>query len=91
MSVAGERHCRASYCTSAGIRQLVAQRIDGRVALVDEPADHDGPVLLIERHVTSLAELDSICDAYVAHSEAVDRPAVLAQRDVLDELCEAVA
>lgn len=91
MTVAGERHRRASYRTSAGIRHLVAQRIDGRVALVDEPADHDAPVLLIERHITSLAELESICDAYVAHSETVDRPAALAHRDLMDDLCEAVA
>lgn len=90
MSTAGERNHRATYRTPAGIRHLVAQRIDGRVALIDEPGNHDGRVYLIERHVTSLAELDSICDAYVAHSEAVGKPALLAQRETFAELTEAV-
>ena len=40
--------------------RLYAQRIDGRVALVDVPIDHAGRVLLIERHVESLAELEGI-------------------------------
>lgn len=87
-TVTGDRHHRATYTISAGNRHLVAQRIDGRVALIDEPVDHDGRVYLVERHVTSLAELDSICDAYTAHSEAADKPGVLAHRQLLAELSE---
>lgn len=88
-TVTGDRHHRATYTTSTGTRHLVAQRIDGRVALIDEPADHDDRVYLVERHVTSLAELDSICEAYTAHSEAADKPGVLAHRELLAQLSKA--
>ena len=87
MTATGQRHHQASYQISAGTRHLIAQRIDDRVALIDEPADHDDRVYLVERHVTSLAELGSLCDAYIAHSESADRPGVLAQRQLLDDIC----
>lgn len=87
MIAAGDRKRQASYCTSAGSRHLVAQRIGGRVALIDEPAEEDGRVYLVERHVESAAELEGLCAAYVEHSEEADRPAILASRDLLDTLC----
>ena len=67
-TTAGRRVEQARYRIPAGTRALYAQRIDGRVALVDAPIDHDDRVLLIERHVESLAELDGIVAAYVEHS-----------------------
>ena len=87
MTAAGDRKRQASYCISAGSRHLVAQRIGGRVALIDEPDQEDGRVYLIERHVESVAELEGLCAAYVEHSEAADRPAILASRDIVDTLC----
>lgn len=88
MTAASQRHHQATYRISSGTRHLIAQRIDGRVALIDEPTDHDDHVYLVERHVTSMAELGSLCDAYIAHSETADCPGVLAQRALLDDLCE---
>lgn len=85
---AGERCPQTSYRIAAGERRLVAQRLDGRVALVDEPTDHDAPVYLVERHVESLVELEGLCAAYIAHSQAADQPAVVAQRELLAGLCE---
>ena len=65
---AGRRVEQARYRTPDGERGLYAQRIHGRVALVDVPIDHHGRVLLVERHVESLAELQGIVAAYVEHS-----------------------
>ena len=45
---------------------------------------------LIERHVASQAELDGLVTAYVEHSEQAGCPAVIAQRQQLDRLLEAV-
>lgn len=89
MSTAGDRHHRATYQVPAGTRHLVAQRIDGRVALVDEPADHDDHVYLVERHVRSLEELDSLCAAYAEHSTTAGKPGILAHRELLNRMCEA--
>lgn len=87
MTAAGDRKRQATYCTSEGNRHLVAQRIAGRVALIDEPAGDDGRVYLVERHIRSLEELAGICAAYFEHSEVADRPAILASRDLVDTLC----
>ena len=78
--------CR--YRISAGTRALYAQRIDGHVALIDVPIDHDDRVLLVERHAHSLAELQGIATAYAKHSEQADMPALLANRAALDELVD---
>jgi hypothetical protein len=71
-----------------GPARLYAPRIHGRVTLVDVPIDHDGRVLLIERHVESLAELEGIVAAYVEHSTAAGMPALLASRRLLDTLAD---
>src|SRR5215211_5735662 len=52
--VCGEYNC------DEGRRQLVAQRINGRVALTDIPVGDHGKVYLIERHVPSLADLEAL-------------------------------
>ena len=74
------------YRVPAGQRALKAQRIDGRVAVMDVPVDHDDRVYLVERHVSSQAELNGICSAYAEHSRSADRPAIVAQRDLVDDL-----
>ena len=91
MTAAGTRRELARYQLPAGTRAVVAQRIDGRVALTDVPVDHADRVYLIERHVHSQAELSGLVAAYVEHSQQAGCPAVLAQRRQLDELVDAVA
>ena len=85
---AGQRVELRRYRITPGERALVAQRIDGRVAVVDVPLDHEDRVYLVERHVTSQAELAGICAAYAEHSQHADRPAIVAQRDLLDHLAD---
>lgn len=86
----GERVEQIRYGVAEGTRRLIAQRIDGRVAVIDEPVDHDDRVYLVERHVTSLAELEALCTAYAEHSERAGQPAVLAHRVLIDDLAEVV-
>jgi hypothetical protein len=86
MTAAGARRELARYQLPEGTRAVVAQRIDGRVAVVDVPLDHDDRVYLVERHVSSQAELNGICSAYAEHSRTADRPAIVAQRELLDDL-----
>lgn len=85
---AGQRVELRRYRITSGERALVAQRIDGRVAVVDVPINHEDRVYLVERHVTSQAELSGICAAYAEHSQHADRPAIVAQRDLLDHLAD---
>ena len=67
---AGQRVEQARYRIADGTRALYAQRIAGRVAVVDVPIDFPGRVFLVERHVESLADLQSLNAAYVEHSTA---------------------
>jgi hypothetical protein len=87
-TAAGRRVEQARYRVPAGTRALYAQRVDGRVALVDAPIDHDDRVLLIERHVESVGELDGIVAAYVEHSTQTGMPGLLASRRLLDQLVD---
>jgi hypothetical protein len=92
MTAAGDRRELARYQLPEGPRAIVAQRIDGRVAISDVPLTNDaGRVYLIERHVSSQAELAGLVAAYVEHSQQAGCPAVIAQRRQLDELIDAVA
>jgi hypothetical protein len=91
MTAAGDRRELARYQLPEGTRAVVAQRIDGRVAISDVPVDHADRVYLIERHVHSQAELAGLVAAYVEHSQQAGCPAVIAQRRQLDELADAVA
>ena len=90
MTPAGRRVQLARYRIAAGTRALYAQRIEGRVAVVDVPVDHADRVHLVERHVHTKAELDGLAAAYVAHSEQADCPAIVAQREGLGRLVEAL-
>jgi len=91
MTAAGDRRELARYQLPEGTRAVVAQRIDGRVAISDVPVDHADRVYLIERHVHSQAELAGLVAAYVEHSQQAGCPAVIAQRRQLDELADAIA
>ena len=92
MTTAGAQRELARYQLPDGARAVVAQRIDGRVAISDVPRTEDaGRVYLIERHVPSQAELAGLVAAYVEHSRQAGCPAVIAQRRQLDELVDAVA
>lgn len=88
MTPAGERRMYAEYHLTEGRRGLYAQRIDGRVALIDAPLTGAGAVYLIERHVVSQAELDGLCHAYIDDSIQADEPGVLASRRRLQRLAE---
>ena len=90
MTPAGRRVELARYRISTGARGLYAQRIDGRVAVVDVPIDHPDRVHLVERHVHTKAELAELAAAYIQHSEQADRPAIIAQRDGLGRWTEAL-
>lgn len=66
----GARRELARYQTPDGTRAVIAQRIDGRVAVIDMPVHNTvGRVLLIDRHVASQAELSGLVAAYVEHFE----------------------
>ena len=84
MTTSGERRELARYALPDGTRAIVAQRVDGRVAVSDIPQDFAGRVYLIERHVASQAELDGLVAAYIAHSVEAGCPAAVALRRHLD-------
>ena len=91
MTAAGDRRELARYQLPEGTRAVVAQRIYGRVVISDVPVDHADRVYLIERDVHSHAELTGLVQAYVEHSQQAGCPAVIAQRQQLDELIDAIA
>jgi hypothetical protein len=90
MTPAGRIVELARYRIPAGQRAVQAQRIDGRVAVIDVPVDHDDRVYLIERHIHSKAELEGLATEYAQHSQACAMPAILATlrnaRDLADAL-----
>ncbi len=90
MSAAGERRLYAEYEITSGRRGLYAQRINGQVALTDAPLEGHGRVYLIDRHISSVAELDGLTYAYIEHSIQADEPGVIASRRRLDELAEPI-
>jgi hypothetical protein len=70
----GEPEVRATYECDEGTRQLVGQRISGRVALSDVPVSDVGKVYFVERRVASMAELEAIEADYLALAAALGRP-----------------
>ena len=78
------------YRIPRGERALKAQRIDGRVAVMDVPVGHDDRVYLVERHVTSKAELDGLAAEYAQRSETCGLPAILAILCSSDGLVDAL-
>ncbi len=82
MSTAGKTVELRRYRIPAGERALCAQRIDGRVAIIDVPVDYPDRVYLVERHVHSYAELHSLADEYARDSQARGHPAIGARAGV---------
>ena len=82
MTAAGRTVELRRYETPRGTRALQAQRIDGRVAVMDVPVDHDDRVYLVERHVTSSAELQGLASEYTARSQRLGIPAIVATRSL---------
>jgi len=80
MSAAGRTVELRRYRIPAGQRALKAQRIDGRVAVMDVPVDHDDHVYLVERHVQSSAELNGLAAEYTQRSQHLGQPAIVATR-----------
>jgi hypothetical protein len=76
------------YRVPAGQRALKAQRIDGRVAVMDVPVDHDDRVYLVERHITSERELHGLAAEYAQRSETCGIPAVLAILRTAEDLAD---
>jgi hypothetical protein len=80
---AGEPNVLASYESDEGVRRLVGQRVNGRVAVSDIPAGARGQVYLVERHLSSLAELDGLVADYLALASELGRAPM--QRDWIFE------
>ena len=91
MTPAGKTVELTRYRIPSGQRALQAQRIDGRVAVMDVPVDHDDRVYLVERHVESQAELQGLAAEYAQRSETCGLPAILATLRTADELVDALA
>jgi hypothetical protein len=70
----GHPQILGTYQCDEGPRQLVAQRVNGKVALSDVPAGDHGKVYLIERHLACKAELEGLVADYLALSAQLDRP-----------------
>jgi len=70
---AGEQKVLASYETDEGERQLVAQRVQGTVALSDIPTADHGRVHLVERQLGSLAELEALVADYLQTARRTGR------------------
>jgi hypothetical protein len=71
---AGQSRILGTYKCDEGTRQLVAQRINGKVALRDVPARDDGKVYLVERYIPSLAELEGVVADYCQLARELNRP-----------------
>jgi len=83
MSTAGQAHELARYTLPDGTtRALIAQRINGRVAISDQPTTDDGHVYLVERHIESRAAMDGLVTAYLEDSRRRGEPAVLIPADL---------
>jgi hypothetical protein len=83
MTAAGTPTELARYTLPGGIeRVLVGQRVDGRVAISDQPAGDDGRVYLVERHIESVDAMRGLVAAYVANSTERGEPAILVPREL---------
>jgi hypothetical protein len=67
-----ERVELARYTITAGQRVIYGQRIRGVVRLVDVPAQGRGRRYLIERELTSMAELEAIVADYLEQAARWD-------------------
>ncbi len=67
-----ERVELARYTISAGERVIHGQRILGVVRLVDNPASGEGRHYVIERELTTMAELEALLADYIRESQMWD-------------------
>ncbi len=73
----GERVELARYAISAGERVLYGQRVNGIVRVIDKPALSGGRSFLVERGLTSNAELEALVADYIWQSESRNEPAAI--------------
>jgi hypothetical protein len=79
----------ARYAISAGERVIYGQRVCGVVRLVDVPAQGRGRRYLIERELTSLAELEAIVRDYLGEAARWDAIPAAGRCWLADQLVEA--
>jgi alpha-D-ribose 1-methylphosphonate 5-triphosphate synthase subunit PhnG len=72
----GQRVELGRYTISAGERVLFGQRVNGVVRVTDKPV-RTGRSFLVERGLTSNAELRALVDDYIEQSERRDEPAAM--------------
>jgi hypothetical protein len=77
----GKRSELGRYTISSGERIVYGQRVDGVVRVIDRPASGAGRSYLIERGLTSKAELDGLVADYLDVSSRRDQPGVLVDLD----------
>ncbi len=83
MSTAGTPHQLATYELPDGsTRALIAQRINGRVAISDVPTGDEGRVYLVERHIESRDAMRALAAAYIEDSQRRGEPAALVPTDL---------
>ena len=71
----GQTHERvelARYAVSAGERVIHGKRVLGVVRLVDDPTSGEGRHYVIERELTSMAELEAIVADYLQQAATWD-------------------
>ncbi len=73
---AGDPQILDTYECNEGTRKLVAQRINGKVALSDIPAGDEGKVYLVERHIPCLDEPNGIAYDYCQLANTLGRPSM---------------
>ena len=73
----GERVELGRYTITAGERVLYGQRINGVVRVTDKPLSGNGRSILVERGLTSNAELEALVVDYVRESERRDEAAAI--------------
>ena len=78
----------ARYTISAGERVIFGQRVLGVVRLVDAPAAGRGRRYVIERELTSMAELEAIVADYLQQAAAWDTIPAIGPCCLLAELAE---
>ena len=79
----------ARYTITAGERLILGQRVCGLVRLVDIPATGRGRRYLIERELTSMAELEAIVRDYLGEAARWDAIPAAGPCWLADRLIEA--
>jgi hypothetical protein len=83
VSTAGRPHELARYRLPDGsTRALVAQRINGRVAISDLPLQGEGRVYLVERQIESQAAIRGLVREYIEDATRRGEPAALVPAEI---------